>query len=216
MPKVTDGKGEGVAAVRAAILTVHAAGGLNLDSRAATRMLRAAEGLCRGVLAILTAPPATSPVPEAAVERPGTSQRRRQRRRGKKQAGAKQGDEAPSGMEVDKKDTTSKKNMGTPTPVALKPVVAPGPAGSQDGAPSEAADLRLVASSTDADATLTAKRMRVYVPPIVPAASAADPVSVAVAMLAEQCTRWLREPPGMPAILTRLGEVRDIAEALAG
>lgn len=82
-------------AVRASVLALHAAVGLTLPvSRQAARLVRAAEGLSRSAVAVLSAPPAVprAASPSAPAADAGGLPRRHRRRRGVRSGG---------GMEVD-------------------------------------------------------------------------------------------------------------------
>ena len=70
-----------VDAARGSLIAIHAAAGLSgAQSREATRLLRAAEGLVRAAVAVMAAP--VSPVqPPAAAPQPAAPRRRRPRKR---------------------------------------------------------------------------------------------------------------------------------------
>jgi hypothetical protein len=84
-------------AVRAAILTVHAAAGLASCADPQTqRLLRASEGLSRSALAVLlAAPPAATSPHQPRATRPDDAPRRRRRPRGKR------GDRGPTATAMD-------------------------------------------------------------------------------------------------------------------
>ena len=76
-------------AARAAVLAVHSAAGLALQFKNGLRLLRAAEGLCRSAVAVLSAQPAPS-ASDADVEKAAAAPPRRHRRR-RRRTGASRG-----------------------------------------------------------------------------------------------------------------------------
>ena len=76
-------------AARAAVLAVHSAAGLALPFKNGLRLLRAAEGLCRSAVAVLSAQPAPS-ASDADVEKDAAAPPRRRRRR-RRRTGASRG-----------------------------------------------------------------------------------------------------------------------------
>jgi len=108
-------------AVRAAILTVHAAAGLaSCADQQTQRLLRASEGLSRSALAVLlAAPPDTSPQ-QPRAPKPDDAPRKRRRPRGKR------GNRGPKVSAMDEDDTTAPEHSGSAS--ALPAAAAtPGP-----------------------------------------------------------------------------------------
>ena len=108
-------------AVRAAILTVHAAAGLaSCADQQTQRLLRTSEGLSRSALAVLlAAPPDTSPQ-QPRAPKPDDAPRKRRRPRGKR------GNRGPKVSAMDEDDTTAPEHSGSAS--ALPAAAAtPGP-----------------------------------------------------------------------------------------
>ena len=121
-------KSNAVEAARAAVLALHAAAGLSMSaSREGTRLLRAAEGLCRAAVAVLTAPGPEPPPLTPTVVAPAAAPQRRRRPRGRRgrAAGKGSGGFDEQAMEADKGEEDFKDVvMPGIAEVPLKPAAA--------------------------------------------------------------------------------------------
>mmetsp|Transcript_4438 Transcript_4438/g.8890 ORF Transcript_4438/g.8890 Transcript_4438/m.8890 type:complete len:202 (+) Transcript_4438:47-652(+) len=163
-----------VEAARAAILAVHAAAGLCNGARQPTRLLRAAEGLCRSALATLRHQPVSTPSPPdaAVVNRPGRQKARGKNKKNKQAAAAS----AAAAMVIDNADEHDGMDKGTGSSDSHAPqkdIPAAAPDGS-GGIPAQAEDENVV------------------IPPY-PAAVSQHACGLVVKLLAAACWQWATE-----------------------